>query len=117
MNTVNLVGNLARDVEVRQLSGDNVIGKTLLAISRYGKREGTDYIRIVLWGKHAINAGRYLRKGSRVGIVGRLSSEFYERKSGAGTGLDTEVVVDQIEYLSPPPKSSEPAAENKGGKR
>ena len=80
MNYVLLIGNLARGVEVKQLSGEMVIGKSLVAVSRYGKREGTDYVRIVLWGKHAVNAAKYLSKGSRVGIAGHLSSEFYERK-------------------------------------
>ena len=55
----------------------------------------------------ALNAAPYLGKGSRVGIVGHFDSEFYERKNGGGSGLDTEVVVDQIEYLSPPSRPAE----------
>ncbi len=110
MNLVQMIGNLARAVEIKQYGAEEekVYGRTLIALSRRGKREGTDYVRIVLWGRMALNAARYLGKGSRVGIVGHFDSEFYERKNGAGSGLDTEVVVDQIEYLSPPPKPAEP---------
>lgn len=107
MNSVQMVGNLARDIELREFAGGHVRGRSLIALSRYGKREGTDYVRIVLWNKQATNAAKYLRKGSRVAVFGHLNSEFYERK-GAAPGspdvrLDTEVVVDRIEYLSPRP--------------
>ena len=116
-----MIGNLARAVEIKQYGAeeDKVYGRTLIALSRHGKREGTDYVRIVLWGRMALNAARYLGKGSRVGIVGHFDSEFYERKKGAGTGLDTEVVVDQMKYLSPPPRPGEPAGtrDGKDGKR
>ena len=106
MNQVQLIGNLARAVEIKQYGTEEekVYGRTLIALTRRGKREGTDYVRIVLWGRMALNAARYLGKGSRVGLVGHFDSEFYERKNGGGSGLDTEVVVDQIEYLSPPPR-------------
>ena len=109
MNLVQMIGNLARAVEIKQYGAeeDKVYGRTLIALTRRGKREGTDYVRIVLWGRMALNAARYLGKGSRVGIVGHFDSEFYERKNGNGSGLDTEVVVDQIEYLSPPPKPAD----------
>ena len=109
MNQVQLIGNLTRAVEIKQYGHgeDQVFGRTMVALTRHGKREGTDYVRIVLFGKMALNAARYLGKGSRVGIVGHFDSEFYERKNGGGSGLDTEVVVDQIEYLSPPPRPAD----------
>ena len=110
-----IVSCLTAPVEIKQYGAeeDKVYGRTLIALSRHGKKEGTDYVRIVLWGRMALNAARYLGKGSRVGIVGHFDSEFYERKNGGGSGLDTEVVVDQIEYLSPPPRP----ADAKGSKR
>src|SRR5215471_1730559 len=67
MNLVQMIGNLARAVEIKQYGTeeDKVYGRTLIALSRHGKREGTDYVRIVLWGRMALNAARYLAKGSR----------------------------------------------------
>ena len=107
MNSVQMVGNLARGVEIREFSGGLIRGRSLIALSRYGTREGTDYVRIVLWNKQAVTAARYLRKGSRVAVFGHLNSEFYERKNATSDSpdvrLDTEVVVDRIEYLSPRP--------------
>lgn len=111
MNKVTLQGNLARDLDYKELGGDKALARGLLAVSRYGKgREGRDLIRIVLWGKQAVNAVRYLEKGSSVGIVGRLRSEFYEARDGKNR-LDTEVVVEEIQYLSRRPNGSPASAE------
>jgi single-strand DNA-binding protein len=120
MNRVELIGNLGRAVEIKQLASGKVVGRTLLAIDRVGKREGTDWVRLVLWDKTATNAARYLAKGSKVGVSGHISSEFYERKpKDGGDGpadvrLNTEVIVDQIEYLSPPPNPNSASPGAKG---
>ena len=107
MNNVMLLGNLATGVELKNIAGDRQVGRFLLAVSRYGKK-GTDFIRVVTWNKSAANAAKYLDKGSKVCIVGRLSSEFYERKvdKKAETRLTTEVVAETIEYLSAPRRAS-----------
>jgi single-strand DNA-binding protein len=100
MNKVTLQGNLARDLDYKELGGDKCLARGLLAVSRYGKgRDGRDLIRIVLWGKQAVNAVRFLEKGSSVGIIGRIRSEFYEDRDGKNR-LDTEVVVEEIQFLS-----------------
>ena len=122
MNRVELIGNLGRAVEIKQLSSGKVVGRTLLAIDRVGKREGTDWVRLVLWDKTATNAARYLAKGSKVGVSGHINSEFYERRpKDGGDGpadvrLSTEVIVDQIEYLSPPPNPSSASPDAKGAR-
>jgi single-strand DNA-binding protein len=75
VNKVTLQGNLARDLDYKELGGDKALARGLLAVSRYGRgREGRDLVRIALWGKQAVNAVRYLEKGSSVSIVGRLRS-------------------------------------------
>jgi single-strand DNA-binding protein len=121
VNSVQMVGNLARDIELKEFNGGLTRGRSLLALSRYGKREGTDYVRIVLWNKQATNAAKYLRKGSRVAVFGHLNSEFYERKganpASPDVRLDTEVVVDRIEYLSPPPSTDDGDGRAKRGAR
>ena len=110
MNKVTLQGNLARDLDYKELGGDKALARGLLAVSRYGRgREGRDLVRIVLWGKQAVNAVRYLEKGSSVSIVGRLRSEFYEARDGKNR-LDTEVVVEEIQYLSRRPNGSAASA-------
>jgi single-strand DNA-binding protein len=127
MNKVVLMGNLARAVELRELGGGKTIGKTVLAVSRFGRggeRKGTDWVPIVLWDRQATNAARYLGKGSRVAIEGRIHGDFVPRK-GAGEGerpavrLVVEVVVDRITYLSQtrPAGGAEASAAEAGGER
>src|SRR5215471_15736257 len=108
MNDVNLIGNLGRDVQVRELAGGKAIGKTLLAVSRMrqGQRAGTDWIPITLWDRQATNAAKYLGKGSRVAVQGRLHGDYVPVKGAEGeqrrTRLVLEVIVDRITYLSAP---------------
>jgi single-strand DNA-binding protein len=107
MNNVQLIGNLARAVELRELGGSKVVGKTLLAVSRMhkGTRTGTDWIPITLWDRTAQSAARYLDKGSRVAIQGRLHGDYVPIKGQAEgepkrSRLVLEVIVDRITYLS-----------------
>jgi single stranded DNA-binding protein len=121
MNRIMLMGNLARAVELRELSGGRVVGKTILAVSRMRKAErvGTDWIPITLWDRQAQSAARYLDKGSRVAVEGRLHGDYVPVRGGAEgepkrTRLALEVIVDRITYLSPVKRAGEvaPAAES-----
>jgi len=117
MNNVQLIGNLARAVELRELGGGKVVGKSILAVSRVrkGERVGTDWIPVTLWDRQAQAAGRYLGKGSRVAIQGRLHGDFVPQRGSEGaekrTQLRLEVVVDRITYLSAPRRAEEGAAD------
>lgn len=108
MNQVQLIGNLGRAVELRELGGGKVVGKTILAVSRMrkGERVATDWIPVTLWDRQAQSAARYLGKGSRVAIQGRLHGDFVPVRGSEGgesrrTQLRLEVVADRITYLSP----------------
>jgi single-strand DNA-binding protein len=120
MNRVQLIGNLGRAVELRELGGGKVVGKTILAVSRMrkGERAGTDWIPITLWDRQAQSAAKYLGRGSRVAIEGRLHGDFVPVKGGEGEAkrsqLRLEVVVDRITYLTPPKRGGE-ATEETGG--
>jgi single-strand DNA-binding protein len=116
MNRVQLIGNLGRAVELRELGGGKVVGKTILAVSRMrkGERSGTDWIPLTLWDRQAQSAARYLGRGSRVAVEGRLHGDFVPVKGGGeGEGkrsqLRLEVVVDRITYLTPPRRGGEAA--------
>lgn len=109
MNHVTLIGHLGRAVELRELGGGKVVGKTIVAVNRMrkGQRAGTDWIPIVLWDAQARNAAQYLQRGSRVGIDGRIHGDFVPRKASDGgepgrPRLLVEVVVERITYLSAP---------------
>ncbi len=106
MNKTFLIGNLARAVELKEMGGGRARANGLLAVSEYrkGEKTETEWVRIVLWDRMAVNAARYLGRGSRVAIVGRLRSRFYDRPRGEGTvrTLGTEVTVESLTYLSRP---------------
>lgn len=99
MNTVNLIGNLTREPEVRYNQNQLAVAKFSIAINTgYGDKERVDYPTIVVFGKQAENCEKYLTKGSKVGITGRLQTGSYERD---GQKIyTTDVVAERVEFLS-----------------
>ena len=97
MNSVNLIGNLTRDPEIRNYGDDQkAVCYFTIAINRLG--DGADFPRIVTFGKTAENCSRYLSKGRKVGITGRISTSGFE-KDGQKQ-YRTEVIADRVEFLS-----------------
>ena len=74
MNSVNLVGNLATEVDLKELSEEKKVANFLLAVDRRSKDGGADFVRITAWDRQAELCGRFLTKGRLVGIEGRLRS-------------------------------------------
>ena len=118
MNNVQFIGNLARAVELRELGGNKVVGKSILAVSRThkGTRTGTDWIPITLWDRQAQAAAKYLGKGSRIAVQGRLHGDYVPVKGQVEgetkrSRLVLEVIVDRITYLSTMKRSGEGTAE------
>jgi single-strand DNA-binding protein len=99
MNVVTLIGNLASDVDLRALDGGKQVASFLLAVDRPG-REGADFVRIAVWDKQAEVCARYLAKGRRVALDGRLRSRSWEEEGKRRTAL--EVVAHQVQFLSGP---------------
>lgn len=99
MNSVNLIGRLTRDPEVRGES--TKVAKFSIAIDRGkdkdGKDRGTDFPNIVCFGKTAELVEKYLGKGRMVGIVGRIQTGSYE-KDGKKI-YTTDVLADRVEFL------------------
>ena len=87
MNSVNLIGRLTKDPEIRQTTGDNPlkVARYRLAVDRIKKTDGgqnADFIRCVAFGKSAEFAEKYFNKGMRIGVSGRLQSGTYVNKEG-----------------------------------
>jgi single-strand DNA-binding protein len=100
LNSVVLTGNLATDVEVKDLGEDRQVANFVLAVDRITGDEA-DFFRIAAWNKQAELCGRYLSKGRRVGIDGRLKSSSWEDGDGNKRSA-VEVVARHVEFLSPP---------------
>lgn len=102
MNSVNLIGRLTRDPEVRYTAGTQMAVATFtVAIDRPRKADAekqTDFPRVTVFGKQAENCERFIGKGSLVGIHGRIQTGSYTNKDGA-TVYTTDVVADRVEFL------------------
>ena len=102
MNSVVLIGNLTRDPELSFTPNTNMaLCKFTIAVSRPkkdGQDQGADYIRIVVWGKQAENCDRYLAKGRKVAVNGRIQTGSYKDKNGQ-TVYTTDVVANNVEFL------------------
>ena len=103
MNKVILVGNLTRDPELITTNSGVSMCRFSLAIQRRfasadGNRE-TDFIPVVVWRAQADNCYKYLKKGSKAGVVGSVQTRNYETPEGQKRYV-TEVVADEVEFLS-----------------
>lgn len=99
MNRVFLIGNLTKDPEVSVVSNDLKNCKFSIAVTRrYGSKE-TDYFSVICWRGMAENCGRYLRKGSKVGICGSIQNKNYETSDGQKR-YSVEIVADEVQFLS-----------------
>lgn len=102
MNVSVLVGRLTKDVDLRYTQSGKAVANFTLAVDRpfrnqQGEQEA-DFINCVTWGKQAENLAQYMKKGSRVGVDGRIQSRTYENDQGA-TVFVTEVVADSVQFL------------------
>jgi single-strand DNA-binding protein len=72
VNSVVLVGRAGRDPEMRYFESGRVKTSFSVAVNRPTKEKETDWFDIELWGRQAEIAGEYVRKGSLIGVEGRL---------------------------------------------
>ena len=108
VNVVTLIGNLAHGVELKSVGDGKRVASFVLAIDRPTKDGGADFVRDRRLGAPRPRyAYRYLAKGRRVGLDGRLRSRSWEDTDGTRRNA-LEVVANRIEFLSPP--SGEEAA-------
>lgn len=110
MNKAFIVGNLTREPEVKTTTTGQTVCNFTIAVSRRFKKDETDYIPVVVWNKQAENCGKYLSQGSKVSVSGEIQTRNYEGKNGKV--YVTEVVADEVEFLSSRPQNIEPSADD-----
>lgn len=115
VNKVILIGNLGADPEVRHLQNGAAVANFNIATTEYFKdkqtgerREITEWHRVVAWRWHAETAEKFLHKGSKVFIEGKLRTRQFE-KDGQ-TRYITEVIADEMMLLDKP--TGEPGSSN-----
>lgn len=107
-------GRLCKDVETRQ-SGEMMIAKYTLAIDRKqskNEEKQTDFLSCVCFGKTAEFAEKYLRKGMKILVVGRIQTGSYTNKEGVKV-YTTDIIVDEHEFVESK-NSSENSSGNNG---
>ncbi|WP_026518710.1 single-stranded DNA-binding protein [Butyrivibrio sp. MC2021] len=116
MNKVILMGRLTRDPEVRYSQGESAmaIARYSLAVDRRGRgnsQDGqtADFINIVAFGKSGEFAEKYLRKGTKVVVTGRIQTGSYTNKDGVKV-YTTDVVAEDQEFAE-----SKNSSSNNGG--
>lgn len=110
MNVVTLIGNLTKDPEVRYTESNMAIARFSIAINRgkdkNGEDRGADFPNIVVFGKQAENCERYLAKGRKVAVQGRIQTGSYTNKDGNKV-YTTDVIADRVEFLGSAEKTSQ----------
>lgn len=109
MNKVMLMGRLTKDPEIRYTGGESMaVARYTLAVNRRYKKNSdkeADFISCVTFGRSAEFAEKYLRKGMKIAVIGRISTGSYKDKDG-NTRYTTDIIVDEHEF-----------AESKGEKK
>jgi single-strand DNA-binding protein len=105
VNSVILTGNVATDIELRELPEAKRVANFLLAVDRRRKEGGADFLRVTVWDHQADLCNRFLSKGRRIGVEGRLRSRTRDEGDGSKRH-DVDVVAHNVEFLSPPPANS-----------
>lgn len=103
MNKITIIGNLTKDPELRSTnSGVNVCGFTV-AVNRpktpTNPDPGADFFNVNAWRQLGEICAKYLEKGRKVCVVGRVSLRTWEKDGKHGASL--EVLADDVEFLSP----------------
>ncbi len=114
MNKVILIGRLVADPEVRYSQGENpmAVARYRLAVDRKFKREGedtADFVPCVAFGKNGEFAEKYLHKGMKIAICGRIQTGSYTNKDGVKV-YTTDVVVEEHDFCESKGNQAPPAS-------
>lgn len=107
LNKVTLIGNLGKDPEIKTIDEKLVVTKfTLATTESYKDEKGekhnqTEWHNIVLWNKQATLAAKYLKKGSKIYLEGKIKTRSYENKEAIKKQV-TEIIVEHFLMLDKP---------------
>jgi single-strand DNA-binding protein len=110
VNVVTLIGNLATDVELKELAEGKRVASFVLAVDRNSKEGGADFVRVSVWDRQAELCTQYLQKGARAALNGRLRSRSWEAPDGTRRSA-VEVVANRVQFLTPPGGNAAAASE------
>lgn len=102
MNSVNLIGRITKDIELRKTENGISAVSFFIAINNgtneNGEERPADFPKIYVYQKPAENVSKYCHKGSLVGISGRLKTRSWNKEDGT-KGYETYVVANRVQFL------------------
>lgn len=114
MNKVILIGRLTADPELRYSSSNRAYTRFTLAVNRDYKKENgeteADFISIVAWEQLAETVHKYVKKGHRICVEGRIQTGSYDKDDGT-KGYLTDVIMNHIDFLEKKSTDDRPAPE------
>ena len=103
LNSVTLIGRLTADPETKQVSNGNTMTEIRIANNRTYQKNGektedVNFFTVICWGKRGEAVSKFLSKGKRIAVEGRLSQHNYETPAGDKINI-IRVVAKDIEFL------------------
>ncbi len=114
MNTIQLIGRLTQDPELRYTNSGMATTKLRLAVPRRkkdGEEQAPVYVDVVTFAKQAEAVASFLEKGRRVAVTGRLEYREWKDSQDGSPHSKHEVFADQVEFLDPPKAATNGAPE------
>lgn len=107
VNKVTVMGNLGQDPDLKHTNSGTAVATMSVATNEKWKdkagqdQERTEWHRVQVWGKTAENCAKYLKKGSKVYVEGKLQTRSWDDKEGVKR-YTTEIVAQTVQFLSSP---------------
>jgi len=99
LNRVTIIGRLTRDPELKQIASGTAVCNFSIANGRKFKdKEDTSFFDCIAWGKLGELVAQYMKKGSKIGVDGRLQQRNWEDKDGKKRST-VEIVADNVQFL------------------
>jgi single-strand DNA-binding protein len=118
LNYCSFIGRLGKDPEIRQMAGGDTVANFSIAVGESWKNkqtgekeERTAWVNLVAWRKLGEIVGKYLKKGSRVFVSGKMQTRKWQDQNGADR-YTTEIVVSQMQMLDPKPSGQQDQQQN-----
>ena len=112
MNKWTGLGRITADIDLRYTQNQTAVGKFTLAVPRMKKEDGADFISCKVWGKRAETMEKYIKKGQKVCIAGRIETGSYLK--GEQRIYTTEVVVEDFDFIESMPQKAEQPQQSDG---
>jgi single-strand DNA-binding protein len=105
MNSVNLVGNISSEIDLKALNDGKFVAKFDIAVSNPFKHEKTSFLPVECWGRVAENTANFCKKGSKVSVTGYIEVDQWQNEQGQNR-YKTKIVGDKVGFLTPKGQSS-----------